>query len=92
MTSVPLSEAKDRLSGLVDEVQSTHEIVTITRHGKPAAVVMAAEDLESLHETIAWLSQDGIADAIRSAERELAAGETTSAEDLRSEFGLGPAR
>ncbi len=52
MTSVPLSEAKDKLSALVDEAERTHDIVTITRHGKPAAVLMAAADLESLNETM----------------------------------------
>ena len=54
--TVPLSEAKDRLSALVEEADSTHEIVQITRHGRPAAVLMSADDLESLQETIYWLS------------------------------------
>ena len=54
MTVVPLSEAKDKLSALVEQAETTHEIVTITRHGRPAAVLMAAADLESLHETLFW--------------------------------------
>ncbi|MGO1293266.1 MAG: type II toxin-antitoxin system Phd/YefM family antitoxin, partial [Cellulosimicrobium funkei] len=29
-----MSEAKTNLSALVDEVESTHQPVTITRHGK----------------------------------------------------------
>lgn len=57
IATVPLSEAKDTLSALVDAAQSTHDIVTITRHGKPAAVLMSAEDLESLQETVFWLPQ-----------------------------------
>lgn len=52
MSTVPLSEAKDKLSAMVDQAERTHEIVTITRHGRPAAVLMAVEDLESLQETI----------------------------------------
>jgi prevent-host-death family protein len=52
MQTVPLSEAKDQLSALVDDVQSTHQAVTITRHGRPAAVLMAVDDLESLQETL----------------------------------------
>lgn len=51
---------------------------------------MAADDLESLHETLYWLSAPGIRDTITAAEREHAAGETISAEDLRAEFGLPP--
>lgn len=88
---MPLGEAKDKLSGLIDEAESTHEIITITRHGHAAAVLMSADDLESLHETLYWLSKPGIRESIDHAEREYAAGETTSGADLRAEFGLPPA-
>ncbi|CAN5255553.1 type II toxin-antitoxin system antitoxin RelF [soil metagenome] len=88
MTTVPLSEAKDRLSAIVEEAERTHQIVTITRHGRPAAVLMAAEDLESLHETLFWLSQPGIHDDIETARREVASGGGMSAGELRAEFGL----
>jgi antitoxin YefM len=90
MKTVPLSEAKDKLSALVDEADLTHEIVQITRHGRPAAVLMSAEDLESLQETIHWLSQPGIREDIDAGLREYGAGETTSGDDLRAEFGLPP--
>ncbi len=85
---MPLSEAKDKLSGLVDEAESTHEMITITRHGRPAAVLMAADDLESLQETLFWLSKPGIAESVAAAEREYAAGETVSGDELRAQFGL----
>jgi len=88
MRTVPLGEAKDKLSGLVEEAETTHEIITITRHGRPAAVLMSADDLESLHETLYWLSKPGIRESIAQAEREYAAGETISGDDLRTEFGL----
>lgn len=90
MRTVPLGEAKDKLSGLVDEAASTHEIITITKHGRPAAVLMAVDDLESLHETLYWLSQPGIRESVVEAEREHAAGLTTSGQELRAEFGLAP--
>ncbi len=86
MKVIPLSEAKDRLSALVDEANKTHEVVQITRHGRPAAVLMSADDLESLHETIFWLSRPGIFDDLAHAEAEIAAGTTTSAEQLRAEY------
>lgn len=88
MTSVSLSEAKDKLSAMVEQAERTHEIVTITRHGRPAAVLMAAEDLESLHETLFWLSQPGIRDDIEATRRDVGAGETSGAEELRAEFRL----
>ncbi|WP_216639958.1 type II toxin-antitoxin system Phd/YefM family antitoxin [Arthrobacter sp. QXT-31] len=49
---MPLSEAKDKLSALVEEADKTHEITQITRHGHPPAVLLSAADLESLQETI----------------------------------------
>ena len=88
MTTVPLSEAKDKLSAMVEHAERTHDIVTITRHGRPAAVLMAADDLESLHETLFWLSQPGVREDIAEAREDVAAGRTTSAAELRAEFGL----
>jgi len=90
MRSIPLGEAKDKLSALVDDAETTHDIITITKHGRPAAVLMSADDLESLHETVFWLSQPGIRDTIATAEREYAEGSTVSGEALRDEFGLPP--
>lgn len=90
MKTVPIGEAKDKLSGLVDEAETTHEIITITRHGHPAAVLMSADDLESLHETLFWLSKPGIREAISEAEAAHDRGATISGEELRTEFGLPP--
>lgn len=88
MTTIPLSEAKDKLSALVEAAETTHDIVTITRHGREAAVLMAKADLDSLHETIYWLSQPGIRDDVAEARRELAEGRTVAGADLRAEYGL----
>jgi len=91
MKTVALTEAKDKLSALVEEAESTHEIIEITRHGHPAAVLMSAHDLESLRETIFWLSQPGVLDDVREAADDLASGRTLSGDDLRAHYGL-PAR
>jgi antitoxin YefM len=90
MRSIPLGEAKDKLSALVDDAEATHDIITITKHGRPAAVLMSADDLESLQETVYWLSQPGIRDTIVAAEREYAEGATVDGDALRGEFGLPP--
>ena len=90
MKTVALSDAKDRLSALVEEADTTHEIVQITRHGRAAAVLMSADDLESLHETIYWLSQPGIREDIAAARHDLETGRTSSGDQLRADFGLPP--
>ncbi|HET6561704.1 MAG TPA: type II toxin-antitoxin system Phd/YefM family antitoxin [Marmoricola sp.] len=90
MRSVPLSEAKDKLSALVDEADSTHEIVQITKHGRPAAVLMSADDLESLRETLFWLQQPELREDLARGELEHQAGETSDGEQLRARYGLPP--
>ena len=86
MRTVPLSEAKDRLSALVDEADSTHEIIRITKHGREAAVLMSADDLESLHETIHALSTPGLVEELQQAQRDYETGQTVAGEDVRARF------
>lgn len=46
-----LSEAKARLSELVAAVERTEEELVITRNGRPAAVLISADEFESWQET-----------------------------------------
>ena len=82
MTSLPLAEVKAHLSELVERVSTDHERVTVTVQGRPSAVLLAVEDLESLEETIAVLADtDALRDLIE-AEAEIARGEGESEEQL----------
>ena len=53
MKTLPLSEVKMKLSQLVDEVDRLDEEVVITRNGKPVAVLISADEMESYRETLA---------------------------------------
>ena len=53
MKTLSLSEAKMKLSGLVEMVSKTDEEVVITKNGSPAAVIISPDEFESLKETIA---------------------------------------
>ena len=86
--SVPLSEAKDKLSALVDEIDTTHEIIQITRHGRVTAVIMSADDLESLNETLHALRTAGVVEELAQADADFAVGNSVSGEDLRRRYGL----
>jgi prevent-host-death family protein len=52
MKTLSLSEAKMKLSGLIDSVNSTDEEVVITKNGSPAAVLISPDEFESLKETL----------------------------------------
>lgn len=88
MQTLPISAVKARLNDLVEQAVRTHEHLTITRNGAPAAVMVSADEWESLQETLFWLSQLGVHEDIAEADRAQAAGETISAEDLRGRYGL----
>ena len=53
MKTLSLSEAKMKLSGLVQAVSDTDEEIVITKNGAPAAVLISLGEFESLKETIA---------------------------------------
>jgi antitoxin YefM len=73
---VPLAEVKNRLSEVVDRLEREHGRVVITKHGHPAAVMLSLEDLESLEETLAVLSDPQLMADIREADAEVAAGKS----------------
>ena len=52
MKTLSLSEAKMKLSGLVEMVSKTDEEVVITKNGSPAAVIISPDEFESLKETV----------------------------------------
>lgn len=82
MSTIPLADAKARLSAVLDEVRDTHERVVITRNGRPEAVLMAVSDLEALEETLDLLSTPGALDQIRQAESDIDAGAGIGADEL----------
>ncbi|MFZ5850287.1 MAG: type II toxin-antitoxin system Phd/YefM family antitoxin [Actinomycetota bacterium] len=82
MLTVPLSEAKARLSQIAEEVHRTHERVAITKNGRSYLVLLAAEDLESLEATLDLLSDAAAVRRIEQARRELDAGLGISAEEM----------
>lgn len=65
MKTVPLSEAKAKLSSLLDEVQRHDQEIVITRNGRAAAVMVSPEDFESWKETAAVRSDTELVAEIR---------------------------
>jgi antitoxin YefM len=74
--TMSLATVKARFSELVDRVERQQDRVVVTRNGKPAAVLISPEDLESLEETLAVMSDRSMAAQIRASERARAVGET----------------
>jgi prevent-host-death family protein len=70
MEILSLSEAKIKLSALVEKVQSIDVEVIITKNGRPAAVLVSPDEFEGWRETIA-IKSDG--DLMREIKKGIAA-------------------
>jgi antitoxin YefM len=76
MATEALRTVRDRLSEYVDRVEREHERVVVTRNGRPAAVLISPEELESLEETLSVLGDDDAVRALREAHEAIARGDS----------------
>lgn len=65
MSTFAISDARNNLPELVNKVHKNMERVIITVNGKPKAVVLSPEELESLEETAEVLAIPGAKQAIK---------------------------
>ena len=74
MKTLSLSEAKIKLSALIDEIRDRDEEVTITRNGRPVAVLVSADEFDSWKETVSIRADAPLSDEIARGLAELEAG------------------
>ena len=77
-TKISASSARQNFSKIIDAVRVAGERILVTQHGRPAAAVIAVEDLELLQ-----LLEDRM-DVAEARRRMKEPADTVSLEDLRS--------
>lgn len=82
MDTRPLAEVRQDLSKFVDRAVTTHERLDITRNGKRAAVLLSADDYDSLLETLDILADVDLVVEIREALAEAEAGDVVPHEQV----------
>jgi len=82
METVPLSDAKARLSEIADDVDRTHQRVQITKNGRSYVVLISAEDLESMEATLELLSDPEAMGRARTAQSDIENGDFTTGEEM----------
>ncbi len=85
MKRVPLSEVKDELSRYVQ--LAAHEEIVVTRHGRPAAVLIGFEDDDDWFDYQLEHDPRFIA-RMEAARRSIEAGRGISIEQVRAHLGL----
>lgn len=74
--TLPFSEVKARLSALGERVERQHDRIVVTRHGRPAFVLINPDDLEALEETVDILRDEELLMSLRASRAEGDAGQT----------------
>ena len=84
--TVPVRELRSELSQVIDRVADMREHVIVTRHGRPAAVLIPVGEYEALEETAEILSDSDTLTAIEKGRREAVNGATVTLAELRNEL------
>ena len=74
MNTLPLGEVKANFNQLIDQVVKHDEPILITRNGRPAAVLVSADEYDSLYEAVAIRSDRELMAEIRQGLRGLKRG------------------
>ena len=85
---VPFTEARARLTELLDDVKTRHEHVVITRKRRPAAIVVSPEEWEALEGTLEILQDEELLGALSESEKDVEAGRLFSLDEVKRELGL----
>lgn len=80
-----LADVKARFSEMIELVESGERIV-VTKRGKPAAVLISADELDSIEETLDLAMTPGALEDIKQARAEIDAGHYYTADDVRRMF------
>lgn len=83
MATLPLAEVRANLSRLVDEAVRTHERIEVARQGRRAAVILSADDYDSIMETVAILRDHELLRELRAAEAD---GDVYELEEVTEEM------
>ncbi|MDP3982462.1 MAG: type II toxin-antitoxin system prevent-host-death family antitoxin [bacterium] len=85
---LPITQAREELTTVVDNVKRKLSEYVITVNGTPAAVVISAAEYESWKETNLILSDQGLTKAIKAGEKDVNKGLLYTLEELRRELKL----
>ncbi len=82
MTTLSVADARASLSRLIESAVSTHERFEVTRNGDRVAVLLSAEDYDSLLETLDVLSTPEEVQQLTAGIAEIARGDVVSADEV----------
>lgn len=86
-TTLSLTEARKRIFDIAEDVQRPGKYYTFTENGSPKAVLMSAEQFDSLMEDLELASDPEFAKRMAAVEKELKNGDYVSWEEAKRQLG-----
>ncbi len=87
--TVPFSRARSELAGLLDDVESRHEHVVVTRNGLPVAVLMSIAEFEALQETVEVLGDRDALEDLQASRKDIESGRVSDWEVVKRRLRRG---
>lgn len=88
MNTIAISDFRTQLPALINEVDTKFKRFIITVSGKPKAVVLNLEELESLEETADILSLPSALESIKEARKQVKKGKVITLKNLKKKYQL----
>lgn len=86
-TRLSISEAREQLTRLPDELAKSHRAIAVTRRNEPVLAILPWELYDALLETLDIMSDANLMAALREGIQDVAEGRTVSLEELEAELG-----
>lgn len=84
--TVPVRQLRSHLAQFIDRVANLREHIVVTRHGRPAAVLIPVDEYEALEETAEILSDTEALAAVQEGLMEVERGDSVPLDELRREL------
>jgi len=86
-TTITMKELRPRLPRIIDRVDSRYDRFIVTRRGKPVAVMLGAQDYDSLMETLDILADPAARAGLKKGEADIRRGRTRPWRSIKREIG-----
>ena len=88
ISMLSISEARELLTRLPEQLAKEHGAVALTRRGKPVLAIMSWDVYEAIEETLEIMADEALMAALRQSIKEMTEGKVTPWETVKAELGL----
>jgi len=88
MNTIAISDLRSNLPNLIKHVSDKLDRLVVTVSGKPKAVVLSVEELDSLEETAEILAVPGALRKIKESQQQIVKNQGIDLEDLAKKYKL----